>query len=412
MSARSRWTILAEMCLCMVCAAFALQSVSPVLSLIMKEFRLTHHEAGLLVSLFSFPAVLISLPVGMLADRYGIKPVGVIGLLLTLAGTLLIATGTTFGVLLMGRVVAGAGAISLLIIAPQGVAQWFAGKEMGIAMGIFNASGPLGIIGSLVGLSALGSRFGWRAGVWTVAVLVVMTLVVLALFFSSSPLQLARDGEGGRKPWRLRGMGPSIWLVGLAWAFFNGAAVSLFSFAPDFMVGQGLSLALAGFYTSLVMAGSLFLSPITGYAVDRLGRREVFIAVGGTSTAVLLLLVPQTHLSFAPLMLSIGVAFALIPAPVFSLAAETVTRNDLGLGFGVLSMLNNLGVLVCPQLVGLSRDLSGSYRMGFWLMALFALLIGAVALVVPLFARRHKPPAASHGIDEALPDDQKNLTAV
>jgi MFS family permease len=390
MSTRSRWIILAEMCLCMVCSAFALQSVSPVLSLIMKEFHLSHHQAGMLVSLFSLPAVFISLPIGMLADRYGIKRVGIISLLLAIGGTVLIATGTSFPVLLAGRVVTGAGAASLLIIAPQGVAQWFVGKEMGVAMGIFNTAGPVGIMSVLVGLSALGSRFGWRMGIWAVAALLTMTLIVLTFFFTSPPRPPVSKEKERHNSWHVGGMGLSIWVVGLSWAFFSASTVSLFSFAPDFMVGKGLSLGSAGFNTSLVMAGSLFLSPVIGYAVDRFGRQETFIAVGGVAVAALLLVVPGTNALFLPLMLSIGVAFALIPAPIYSLAAEVVSQKNLGVGFGVLSMLNNFGVLVGPQLVGLSRDVSGSYRTGFWLMALFGLLTAAAGLTVSLLKRgRH-----------------------
>ncbi len=401
MTARSRWIMLAQMCLCMMCAAFALQAVSPVLSLIMEEFHLSHHEAGMLVSLFSLPAVFISLPIGMLADRYGIKRVGIVSLLLAIGGTALIATGTAFPVLLAGRVITGAGAISLLIIAPQGVAQWFAGKEMGVAMGIFNTSGPVGVISALVGISALGARFGWRSGVWSVAVLLAATLLVLALFFRSPPQPAPSGEKEGHTPWHIGGMGLSIWLVGLSWAFFSAASVSIFSFAPDFMVGKGLSLASAGFDTSLVMVGSLVLSPVIGYAMDRFGRQEVFIAVGGMAMAALLLFLPGTRKLFAPLMLSIGVAFALVPAPVHSLAAEVVSRKNLGMGFGVLSMLSNLGVLMGPQLIGLSRDVSGSYRTGFWLIALFALLTAGAGLAVSFLKRGY---AASRVLGETGTD--------
>jgi MFS-type transporter involved in bile tolerance (Atg22 family) len=65
-----------------------------------------------------------------------------------------------------------------------------------------------------------------------------------------------------------------------------------------------------------------------------------------------------------------------------------VSHKRLGFGFGVLSMLNNAGVFVGPQLVGLSRDMSGSYSAGFGLMALFVLLSAIAAAV--LWAKRRR----------------------
>ncbi|MFZ2799867.1 MAG: MFS transporter, partial [Syntrophorhabdus sp.] len=68
----------------------------------------------------------------------------------------------------------------------------------------------------------------------------------------------------------------------------------------------------------------------------------------------------------------VGVASALIPVSVFSLAADVVSFQRLGLGYGILSMLNNVGMFVGPQAAGLGRDLTGSYQISFLVMAFFA----------------------------------------
>ena len=89
----SRWAILTVICLCMLSYALVMQSITPVMSLIIEQLRISHHQGGMLMSLFALPGIVVSLPSGMLADRYGMKRVGTISLLLTIAGTFMVATG-------------------------------------------------------------------------------------------------------------------------------------------------------------------------------------------------------------------------------------------------------------------------------------------------------------------------------
>jgi predicted MFS family arabinose efflux permease len=363
----------------MLSYTLVLQSIPPVLSLIISELRLSYYQAGVLMSLFALPGILVSLPAGMLADRYGVKRVGIVSFVLTITGTVMVATGETFVSLAAGRVFAGAGAITLIIIAPQGIAQWFKNREIGAAMGVYNTALPVGVITSLNALPPIASRWGWRSGTWVAAVFTAAALVVFCLCFrekrAGTPETIFSRPKRGTE-------NVLIGLVALSWALFSACIVSLYTFAPDFMVERGLSLGSAGFDTSLVVAGPLCLSPIIGYAVDRTVHPEVFIAAGGLGMAILLPLVPATNNHLALLMVAVGICAALIPAPVYSLTAVVVSQKRLGFGFGVLSMLNNAGVFVGPQLVGLSRDVSGSYTAGFGLMALFTVLSTVIAVIL------------------------------
>jgi predicted MFS family arabinose efflux permease len=371
--------------LCMLSYTLVLQSIPPVLSLIIDELGLSYHQAGVLMSLFALPGILVSLPAGMLADRYGVKRVGIASLLFTIAGTIMVAIGQTFISLTAGRVIAGTGAISLIVIAPQGIVQWFRNRELGVAMGIYNTALPVGVIVSLNALPPLASQWGWRSGTWAAAALTAIALLIFCLGFRE------RRAEKQETTFSVPKLGREhvlIGLVALSWALFNTCIVSLNTFAPDFMVGRGLSLQSAGFYTSLFVVGPLCLSPLVGYAVDRIGYPEAFMAAGGLGMAILLPLIPAGIDYLALLMLAVGIWAALVPAPAYYLTADIARHERLGFGFGVLSMLNNAGVFVGPQLVGLSRDVSGSYTAGFGLMALFAVLSAVVAVM--LWAKRRR----------------------
>jgi MFS family permease len=388
------------MCLCLLACAFAFQGIPPVLSLILKEFNLSHYQGGLLMSMFALPAIIISLPAGVLADRYGTKPVAAVALLLVTVGSVLVATANSYPALIVGRIITGLGGISLLVVTPQGIGAAFRPREMGLAMGVFNTTGPVGIIVSLNCFAALAAHYGWRSPVWVTASFSAMMFTLLLLFYHPATDQTRpQRTEEGKKRFRLPPGTLTLWLIALSWAFFNGSFVSLFSFCPDFLVSRGHTLESAGFYTSIVVMASLVFAPISGYVTDRTRRKELIIVLGGLCMAVSLLLIPGYMAMIVIFMTIIGATSAFIGTPVYALATEAVPRESLGLAFGVLSMFNNLGVFIVPQLVGYSRDVTGAYEKGFMLMALFASLIAlTAALTLPFrklpalpFARSVRP---------------------
>jgi predicted MFS family arabinose efflux permease len=356
------------------------------MSLIIDEFHFTHHQAGLLMSLFSLPAVFLSMPVGALIDRLGSKPVVLAGLSLTIVGSVITALGGSFVLLSSGRIIAGIGSISIMVVAPQAITQWFRNKEIGVAMGIFNTATPVGIILSLNLLSMLAARWGWRSGVWTAVIVLSLTLVVVAMFFNSRNGTIERDGGRTHQKEANEGSRMSIWLVALIWGLFTSSIISLLSFSPDFLVRKGLTLQEAGFSASAVMGGSLFLSPFIGYVADRYRHQEILIALGGIGMALFILVFIGAESHYVIIMALIGIFGAFMPAPLFSLPAQLVSGQRLGRAFGTLAMVNNLGVFVGPQLVGFSRDITGSYKTGFGLIT----ALTALAAVLSLLLRHYR----------------------
>jgi MFS family permease len=387
--AKRRWVILGVAYLCSLSFGILMNSVPPILSLVMDEFQLSYAQGGLLMSLFALPGIAISIPAGMLADRYGQKTIGIICFALMIAGTAIFASGSSLPVLALGRIVAGAGAITLLVLSSQLLAQWFAGREMGTAMGIFNTAVPLGTILSLNFLSLLAQNLGWRASAWISAAVPLIGLVVFIFLFASAPgtsQRMRPKGESFLQSIRLAGI--SIWIVGIAWILFNAAASSMFTFTPEFLQGSGLTIASAGFVTSAVMWPAILLSPVVGYVIDRIDRKRAIIAIGGLGSAIFIVMIPAATGWILALMLLVGVAQALIPAPLFALATEVTSPERLGLGFGIFTTCLNLGVVAGPVAVGAVMDVTGSYQASYILMAGFAFLI-ILAMVALRLRQKH-----------------------
>jgi len=127
--------------------------------------------------------------------------------------------------------------------------------------------------------------------------------------------------------------------------------------------------------------GSLFLSPLIGFLVYRFGKEEAFIASGAIFLSSLLFFVP-TASSFIPLLILIAVFTAFVPTPIFSLPAKLVEPQNLGVGFGIFTMCQNIGILAGPYLAGLMKDLTGQYLSSFYLISLFAILVAVTISIL------------------------------
>ena len=391
-ASRYRWVILILSYLCMLVFAFTLQALPPILTLIIEELKLTHAEAGLLMSLFSLPAVFLAILAGLLSDRWGPFKTGVISLVLVITATLLFAVSDTFLYAGLGRVIAGIGAVTISIIAAQMLSQWFRGREVGTAMGIYNTAMPVGTIICFTTFGRLGESLGWRMPIFITALIGVVGLIAFLLLYKPAPnppqkISLDKEEKVTGLFSSLPKVGVLMWLVGFCWMWFNGATISFSTFAPDFFMSKGYSIGFAGFLASLVMWGSLGLSPVIGYLVDKVNNNDVFIGVGGVIMATAIYLVTRsTDFLFPMVVMAVAVPF--IPAPVFSFPSKILQPENLGLAFGILSTVSGVGMFFGPYMAGLVRDKTGSYEISFIFLSILALLVTLTAIILRFKMRR------------------------
>ena len=356
----------------LIAFAFVFQSLPPVLRLILTDLKLSHAQGGLLMGLFALPGILLTIPGGWLADRYGFRRVGIGAIVSMLLGTLLTAGAGDFVWLAVGRLVSGVGAMILMVTAASLVSNTFRGPKLGPAMGLYNTGMPLGTIVCFNLLGSIGTAYGWR-----VAVLASSTAGVAALgllLFRREPPIARRDHRGLKES--LRSIDGRIWLVGACWLWFNAAAIAFLTFSPDYFMSLNHTPKTATFMAGFLMMGALVVSPAIGPLMGGAKRKERLIIVGSILPAAVYFALPYLVSRQLPLLVFLGLAAALVPAPLFALPAEFVGARQQGIAFGVLATCLNIGVLFGPFSVGLSRDLTGSYQVGFAVMAAFSLLAG------------------------------------
>ena len=380
-----RWVILGIVYLSLLSFALLFQSIPPILPLIIAELPLTYAQSGLLVSLFALPGLFISLLGGFLSDRYGMRSLGMGCFALMIGGTLLVGLGTDLKILWLGRIIAGTGSITLSILLPKLLSQWFKDRELGLAMGFYNTGVPLGSVICFGLFGRMGSIWGWRIPILFTGFYALITSLLFLSFYqlpssheieNNKPISLYRS---------LKETGFPIWCVGLSWFWFNAAFVSFATFAPSLFLQKGYTIEQSGLLIGIPLLGSLVLSAPTGYLVDRFGHQEWFIGIGGTVLAILAFSFNLTS-SFLFLVTLMGLFSALIPSPIYSLPPEILKPENVGLGFGVISTCSSIGLFAAPYFVGKAKDLTGSYGLSFFLISLFFLLV----MISIFFAHRSR----------------------
>ncbi len=390
-----RWTILGVMTFCLLAFAVVFQSIPPILGILIDTFRISHAQAGALMSLFSLPAIFLALPGGIFIGRYGARTIGVAALLALVFGAVIVALGGNYWVLGLGRVVAGAGAAVLAVFTAKVITSWFRDQEMGLSMGIFNTAMPLGTILSLNFMGVIASRFGWQVPIWaSFAIGVVALCLFLVLYRERNTVGKVMVEPSGLLT-MLKEAGWGIWWVGMAWALFSAALISYFTYAPDYFVTQGEDIAKAGLLASYPMWGSLILAPIVGILIDRIGKKWLFVAVGSGGIAILLYLMPGFTSHAAIITISIGVFTAILTPAIFSLPAELLPERLTGFGFGIIGTSFGIGVLLGPLIVGSLRDVTGNYLWSFVTMATFA----ALGVIPMLLLKRQLGKNNNHASD-------------
>lgn len=337
---------------------------------IANEFNLTASQKGLMVAIPILTGSLLRIPVGILADQFGAKRTGTvlqILVLLPLVGGWLLADSLA-AVMAVGLLLGFAGASFTIAIAL--VSRWYPSEHQGLANGIAGA-GNIGTVLAALIAPRLAEVVGWRQVFGLSLFPVLLTLAMSHWLAKESP------NSHAPKRWsdHLKILQESdCWWFNLFYAITFGGFVGLASFLVIFFHDQySLSRVMAGNMAALcVLAGSLF-RPVGGYLADRVGGVQLlsilFGAIGLLTAGVALLppLPVVTALLFlvmAAMGLGNGALFQVIPQRF---------RSEIGVAIGIVGATGGIGGFFLPLLLGLLKDLTGSYGSGLYLFALAAL---------------------------------------
>jgi MFS family permease len=237
-------------------------------------------DVGALASAFALPYLACMLPIGNLADRFGIKRFLVAGYGLCAGAGLIYFFSETPGHLLFGRFVQGLGEAPVWALAPA----WLAGRypgEKGRVMGFYNGSVHLGLtLGGILSilLAAAPGLDAYAFFGYSVLSAAGALLVVKFMEPTSAP---ERKQAGRMDVKRITELAASFrnWVIWMGIGLYGAGYGAFISVIPGYLMrNRGFDHAQIGIHFSLFYMAVSLSQILAGPFSDRMGRRQLMAA--------------------------------------------------------------------------------------------------------------------------------------
>lgn len=353
---RARWSILALLFVCRASLGLQFQAMGSVADPLVAQFGFGYTEVGTLIGLFMLPGLLLSMPAGWAGRHVSDRRLVASGLLVMALGGGIAALAQGFGLLALGRLVAGAGFVFATVYFTKMVVDWFSGLELATALGILVMSWPFGIAAGQVGHAWLAAAFDWRAAFVVASVGCAAGAAAVTLAYRSPPAVPVAAGPVAT------GLPRSELLLTLLaaaiWGLFNAGYVVYLSFAPKVLVAGGLGATQAATVVSLASWVMILSVTVAGRLADRTGRHATVLGVCLAVGIASLLLLPHVEWAIG-LSLGFGLFGAAPAGIVMSLTAQSMAPQRRAFGMGVFFSVYFVIMSAGPPLAGWLFDRTG-----------------------------------------------------
>lgn len=341
-----------------------------------------------------------------------------------------IVTGMAFGRLLFGL-----GAESLIVAVTTAVAKWFRGKELSFAFGINLTLSRAGTLLAQLSPSWAGFAYGyWRnplfISVGFASFCVLGAVVYWALeLYAEKKYQVGAAGATDKVVFSdIKSFGVSYWyIVALCVTFYSG----IFPFETFaykfFMDAHQVTREAGGDLVGMLTLFTMFGTPLFGLFVDRVGKRALLMMLGSVllipvylmmayirSAQYITVYLPSStegHFTLMahhlpPILLltmaMMGIAFSLIPAVMWPSVAYLVDQSKLGTAYGLMTMIQNIGLSGFNLVIGWANDHSQAggdnphgYTLGMWIFS----ILGFLGLTFASLLRKRELGPHGHGLE-------------
>jgi MFS family permease len=405
-----RFTVLFFVALLTFGSYFAYDSVGAIAPILIRALGIGRESIGQMYTLYSVAAILSVFIGGILIDRIGTRRASFLFSALVTLGAAIVALAPNLWLLYTGRFIFGWGSESLVVAQSAILARWFKGKELALSFGIALTISRLGTLFSFNTEALIAQYFGnYKMALWAAVLFCLVSLganlIYILMDRRGEKVLHLKEEEGGDKIVLsdVKKFRPSFWFVTLLCVTFYSAIFPFTSLSTDFFHDKwGLPLTAgggggflyqvfanilhmfttAGGTTTIIIFASMVFAPIFGQVVDRWGHRAKMMVVGSILMIPAFLTMAFTMIPPAFPMIVLGTAFVLVPAAMWPSVPLIVEKNRVGTAFGLMTMIQNIGLALFPWLNGLLRDATHTYTASMMMFASLGLfgLIFAILL--------------------------------
>lgn len=375
---RIRWLILGVLAFARIAMGFQFQAVASVAPFLIEDFGIDYASVGTLIGLYLLPGLVLALPGGFLGRRFGEKRLVLGGLALMAIGGGVSGIGDSYSWLVAGRAITGIGVVLQFVLMTKMLVDWFAGRELLLAMALYLNGWPVGIGLALVTQVNLANAMGWRAVFAASGIFSAVALMCIAILYRSPVATPGNEPVGG-SGLSLREI-VLVSLAGMIWTFVNAGWVIAVSFAPGYLKTQGIEFGEAAATTSLATWLAVIGVPLGGYLATRLGHPNALIIFATLVGGLAVLALPYTR-AYVVCFAIIGLILFLPAGIMAALPIEVLRPGNRATGLGLFYTWWYLGVAGLPPIAGWTYDITGSAAAPLLYAAgLIFLTLGALAL--------------------------------
>jgi predicted MFS family arabinose efflux permease len=339
-----------------------------------------HTLIGLALGAYGLTQVLLQLPFGIASDKYGRKKVIYIGLVLFIIGSMVAALATDIYMVIIGRAIQGAGAISAVLTAlvadltreeHRTKAMAMIGGTIGITFALSLVAGPL--LNQWIGVSGI---------FWMTAVLSALAILVIK-YYVPDPVLSQFHSDAQAAPEKMKSVLRDRQLLRLNFGTFSlhAAQMAMFIVVP-FALTESSGMNVNSHwqvYLPVLIASFVLMLPAIIIGEKRAKLKTVFIG------AVALMLVAQivfasTIHEFWGVVISLLIyftAFNILEASLPSLISKMAPAASKGTAMGLHSTAQSFGIFLGAVVGGYL-----SHRFGYSAVFIFCALLMCIWLVL------------------------------
>jgi MFS family permease len=392
-SVRPQRTVLIALCFAAVFICYVDRvNISLAIVAMTREFGWSKTTSGFVMSSFFIGYLLTQVPGGLLAGRYGGKPVLAAGVILWSLFTALTppAAYAGFAGLIAARIAMGMGEGVTFPSIYALFARWVPAKSRSRAAGLVFSAIPFGVVCAQLATPPLVTSFGWPWAFYTFAVLGPLWWLLWQPLTASSPAEHPRVGEAelrelaGDVPAPAAGLAPStrellgstaVWAIVIGHFCSNWSGYVLLSWAPFYLLERfGVDFHSIGLYVmapSIVSFVCLNASGALGDALIARGLSVVAvrklmqtIGFGGAIASLLALTQVQTA-EAAVAVMSMSTLLGSAVAAGFACNHLDIAPRHAGALMGISNTAGTIPGVIGVTFSGWLVDVTGSWSMVF-----------------------------------------------
>lgn len=348
-----------------------------------EEFALSLGVVGLLGSLLSFSGIILAIPAGVTASKFGALRLLSIGVLFYSLGFLILGLSSGVITVVLAFIIASIAFDIFHPLAFSAVAKASQHSSLGRQMGVFAATGDIGRIAFAAAVTFIIGLTSWRFTSLLYAA-AAAALFIFSIFLSrGKDVSGQANNEKGKKKIDAALLKNSTFMLANASSLLDAFAnSSLFIFIPFLLTFRGIDAAFIGPFTSIFFIGNLSGKVIMGRLTDRIGQERLFICCEVFIFISLIMLALSPSVIVISALAFILGFFSKGTVPITStMIAQSVGNDEYESAYSVNSLSTSIANTVAPLFFGVLADFLGVQAI-FFACAVAALCAALPSLIL------------------------------